>query len=98
MASLLSANKTKMVRLLYRYGYHPTVRGAQFEKIGPKHLSFRLTWMQPEGRYQAYLTTVAGRPYCEVSICDQKKTVAVTFSDLHDLDMIRKTGNSTCGN
>lgn len=91
---LLAVNKTKLVRLLRSKGYHPTIRGARFEKIGPRHLSFRLTWMQPEGQYQAYLTAVAGRPYCEVSTADGKVTVLVTFADLHDLDMIRKTGDA----
>lgn len=92
MAIVLSANKTKMVHLLCSKGYHPTIRGARFEKIGPSHLSFRLIWMQPEGQYQAYLTAVAGRPYCEVSKPDRKITVLITFADLRDFDMIRKTG------
>ncbi len=96
MASVLRANKTKMVRLLCAKGYRPTVRGAHFEKVGPKHLSFLLTWMQSEGWHQAYLTAVAGRPYCEVSTADGKKMVLITFADLHDFDMIRKTGDAVC--
>ncbi len=92
MATVLSANKTKMVRLLRSKGYHPTIRGARFERIGPQHLSFRLTWMQPEGQYQAYLTAVGGRPYCEVSTADRKVTVLVTFDDLREYGLIQEKG------
>lgn len=86
MVYYLKANKTKMVNLLSRFGFSPTVNQARFAKMFRRR-SYTLSWKEPAGFYEARLFTAGGVSHLRITHDGESKMLQVSLSVLKQLDM-----------
>ena len=87
MVYYLKANKTKMVKLLRRFGYHPTVSKARFEKMFRRR-SYTLVWKEPSGFFDARLFTAGCACHLRIAHDSQSTMLQVSLTVLMELDMV----------
>ena len=87
MMYYLKANKTKMVKLLHRFGYKPTVSQARFEKMFRRR-SYTLLWKEPTGVFDARLFTAGGISHLRIAHDGESKMLQVSLTVLMELDMV----------
>lgn len=84
----LKANKTSFVNLLCDHGYKPTVRRAKLEKLF-RARTWWLSWKQPEGAYEASLSSAGGRPFMRIKgPKDLDKIIPLDIGELEKLGMV----------
>lgn len=84
----LTANKTKLVKLLRANGYHPTVHRAQFEKHTlSRSRSYWLAWLQSDGLYTALLSTAGGAAFLRITHGDAQHFIQLSMSELDKFDL-----------
>lgn len=86
MKYYLTANKTKMVKLLQSKGYKPTVKKSKFEKAF-RMRSFWLSWLEGSGLHRALLMSAGGRPYLRVTNNEEEKMFPLCFEELNKYNM-----------
>ena len=87
MMYYLKANKTKMVKLLRRFGHQPVVSQARFEKMFCRR-SYTLLWKEPSGVFDARLFTAGGVSHLRVAHDGDSKMIQVSLTLLMELDMV----------
>lgn len=94
MIYYLKANKTKMVKLLRLFGYHPTVSQARFEKMFRRR-SYTLIWKEPAGFFEARLLTAGGVSHLRITHDGESKMLQVSLAVLKQLDMAEPSSKSS---
>lgn len=93
MACYITANKTKMVKLLRDKGYKPTVKRARFDKAFRRR-SYWLTWLESDGLYEALLSTAAGKSFLWIRHNrEHKAQIHIPLADLQKYEMTEEIDN-----
>lgn len=84
----IKANKTSFVKLLCAHDFKPTVRRAKLEKLF-RARTWWLSWKQPEGEYEASLSSAGGRPFMRIKgPGDLDQIITLDISELEKLGMV----------
>lgn len=82
----LTANKTKMIKLLKDKGYNPTPKKARFEKLYRRR-SYTLCWLEGSGMHKAMLYTAAGKPHLSIINNAGERIIHLTSAELDQYNM-----------
>ena len=84
----LKANKSSFVSLLCAHGYKPTVRRSKLQKLF-RARTWWLTWNQPEGEYEASISSAGGKPFMRIKgPKDLDKIITLDIGELEKLGMV----------
>lgn len=83
----IKANKSAFVKLLRTHGYKPTVHRAKLEKAF-RARTWWLSWKQPEGEYEASLSSAGGRPFVRILGPDRDTIIPLHIAELEELGMV----------